>query len=122
MHPHGHLAPPLLPPLIETVSGNNAAASINERLEGRQLRQGFGSGVDHPVADTWVCGPMRNQTPMHEPALVSAPMSNNDGNRRRSLRGNVKARCVIWQIVVQVPANPNITELKRSCETSAHSY
>src|SRR5215813_12999523 len=97
MNPHRDLALPFFAPLIETVSWNNTAASIDERLEGRQLCQCFGSGVDHPVADRRVCGPMRNQAPMHEPALVSASVSDNHRSRRRSLLGcNVKAWRVPW--------------------------
>src|SRR5215510_1564699 len=97
MDPHWDFALPLFPPLIETVSGNNTAASIEERLEGRQLCQCFGSGVDHPVADRRVCSPMRNQPPMHEPALVPAHAADNDGNRRGSLFGSdIKAGRVLW--------------------------
>src|SRR5262249_31916760 len=114
---------PFFPPLIETVSGNNAAASIDEGLERRQLRQCFGSGVDHPIGDRRVCGPMRNQPPMHEPALVPAHVADNDGNRRGNLfGGDVKARLVFWQIAFQVPANSYVTELECSCETATHSY
>src|SRR5215813_10936690 len=87
MNPHLYFAPSFFAPLVETVSGNNTAASIDERLEGRQLCQCLGSGVDHPVADGRVCGPMWYQTPMHEPALVSASVSDNDGNCRRNLLG-----------------------------------
>src|SRR5262245_49196746 len=122
MHPHRDRAPAFLAPLIETVSGYYTAASIDERLEGRQLHQGFCTGIDHPIADRRICGPMRNQTPMHESALVPAPVSDNHGNRRRSLfRGNVKAGRVLWQVAVQVPANPNITELECSGEAATHS-
>src|SRR5262249_27674854 len=97
MHPHRDLAPAFLAPLIKTVSGDNTAPSIDERLEGRQLRQCFGAGVDHPVADRRVCDPMRNQPPVHEPALVTAPVSDDDGNRWRSLfRGDIKAWCVAY--------------------------
>ena len=50
---------------------------------------------------------------MHEPALVSAPVPDNHGNRRGNLFGcNVKAGCVLWQIAVQVPADPYVTELE----------
>jgi hypothetical protein len=35
MNPHRDLALPFLAPLIETVSGDNATASIYEKLEGR---------------------------------------------------------------------------------------
>src|SRR5262249_22184224 len=120
MNPHRYLAPSFFPPLIEAVSGNNTAASIDERLEGRQLRQCFGSGVNHSIADTRVCGPMRNQTPMHEPALVSAPASDNHGNRRGSLRCDVKAGRVPRQIAVEVPANPDFAELECGCEAATH--
>src|SRR5262245_11272319 len=121
MNPHGNLALSLFPPLIKTVSGDNTAASIDERLEGRQFRQCLGSRVNHPIADRGVCGPMRNQPPMHEPALVNASVSDNHGNRRRNLfGGDVKARRVFWQVAVKVPANPDVTELERSCETATH--
>src|SRR5215510_16359517 len=43
MQPHRDLAFSFLPPLIETVRGNNTPASIDERLEGRQLCQCLGS-------------------------------------------------------------------------------
>jgi hypothetical protein len=73
------------------------------------------------IADGRVCGPMRNQSPVHKPALVAALMSENDGNRRRSLfGGNVKARRVLWQVAAKVPASPNVTELERSREATAH--
>ena len=64
---------------------------------------------------------MWNQTPMHESALVPAPVSDNDGNRRGNLLGgDVKARRVLWQIVVEVPANPDVTKLARCGETATH--
>src|SRR5215471_18636928 len=101
MNPHRDLALFFFAPLIETVSGNNTTASIDERLERRQLRQCLGSRVDRLVTDRRVCGPMRYQTPMHEPALVPAHVADNDGNRRGNLfGGDVKARLVFWQIAV----------------------
>src|SRR6266446_397373 len=58
---------------------------------------------------------------MHKPALVSALVSDNDGNRRRNLLGsNVESRRVQRQIAVEVPANPNVTELKRGCDAATH--
>ena len=57
---------------------------------------------------------------MHEPALVAAPVSDNDGNVGGSLRGDVKARRVLQQIAVEVPANPDVTELEGSCEAATH--
>ena len=52
---------------------------------------------------------------------ITAPLSDNDGNGRRSLlRGNVKTRRVLWQIAVKIPANPNVTKLERSCYAAAH--
>ena len=66
---------------------------------------------------------MRNQPPVHEPALVTALVSDNNGNRRRNLFGSdVKARNVFWQIAVEVPANPNVTKLKRSCHSATHLH
>jgi len=41
-----------------------------------------------------VCGPMRNQPPMHKPPLVNALLTDNHGNVGRSFRGDVKARRV----------------------------
>src|SRR5262245_43977747 len=121
MNPHGHLALSVLLPFIETVSGNNTAASIDEGLKGRQFRQCFGTNVNHSVADTRICGPMRNQPPVHEPAFVLVPVPDDDGNRRGSLfRSDVKARCVLWQIAVKVPANPDVTKLECSCESATH--
>jgi hypothetical protein len=57
---------------------------------------------------------------MHKPALVAALVSDNDGNVRGSLRGDVKARRVVRQFAIQVPANPNVTKLERSCEAATH--
>src|SRR5262249_52023125 len=97
MNPHRHLPFSLFAPLIEPISRNNATASIYEKFERRQLGQCFGTGVYHSAPDTGVCGPMRNQSPMHKPALVTAPASDNHGNRWRNLfGGNIKARRVLW--------------------------
>jgi hypothetical protein len=110
MYPHRDLAPSFFAPLIKSVSGNNTAASIYQQLEGRQLHQRFRTGVNHPIADGRVCGPMRNQSPLHKPALVNALVPDNDGNRRGNLLGgNVKAGRVLWQIAVQVPANARMS-------------
>jgi hypothetical protein len=58
---------------------------------------------------------------MHEPALVTALLTNNDGNRRGDLfRGDIKTRLVRRQIAVKIPANADVTELERSCETATH--
>ena len=57
---------------------------------------------------------------MHEPTLVAAPVSDNDGNVGGSLRGDVKARLVQRQIAVKVPANPNVAKLERSGDATAH--
>ena len=43
--------PPLFPPFVESVSGDDTAATADEMLECRLLRQGFGTGVNHPVSD-----------------------------------------------------------------------
>ena len=96
MDPHWGLPSSLFPPLVKPVSGNDATAAIYEQLEGRQLRQGFGSGVYRPIADGRVCGPMRNQPPLHEPAFVNALLTDDDGNVGGSLGSNVKARRVLW--------------------------
>ena len=62
---------------------------------------------------------MRNQPPVHEPALVTALVPDNDWNRRGSLfGGNVKAWGVFWYIAVEVPANPDVTELEGSCDAA----
>jgi hypothetical protein len=95
MNPHRDFALSFFPPFIETVSRNNATVSIYEKLEGRQVRQRFGSGVDRPIADRRVCGPMRNQPPMHKSALVAAPVTDNHRNVGGSLGGDVKARRVL---------------------------
>ena len=31
-----------------------------------------------------------------------------------------KARCVAWQVPVQIPTSPNVTKLKRSCDAATH--
>jgi hypothetical protein len=51
MNPHRDLALSLFPPLVEAVSRDDATAALNERLEGWQFHECFGTGVDHPVAD-----------------------------------------------------------------------
>jgi hypothetical protein len=58
---------------------------------------------------------------MHKPALVAALVSDNDGNVGGSLGGNVKARCVLWQVAVEVPANPYVTKLERSCDAATYN-
>jgi len=65
---------------------------------------------------------MRNQPPVHELALVNAFLTDDDGNVGRCLRGDVEARCVLWKIAVEVPANPNVTKLERSGEAATHVY
>ena len=96
MNPHRDLAPAFLAPLVETVSGNNTTASIYERFERWEFRQCFSSRVYHAIADGWVCGPRRNQPPMHEPTLIAAFLTDNDGDVGGSLRCDVKARRVLW--------------------------
>ena len=39
---------------------------------------------------------MRDQPPMHEPALVAALLTDYDGDIGGSLGGDVKARFVLW--------------------------
>ena len=63
---------------------------------------------------------MWNQPPVHEPAVVAAPVADDYGNVWGSLGGNVKARRVLWQVAIEVPANPNVTKLERSCESATH--
>jgi hypothetical protein len=64
---------------------------------------------------------MRNQSPMHEPALVAALVSDNDGNRWGHLfGGNVKPGLVQGEIAVKVPANPYVTELERRGDAATH--
>jgi hypothetical protein len=58
---------------------------------------------------------------MHESALVAAPVTDNDGNVRGSLGGDVKAQRVQREIAVQVPANSDVTEFEGSCEASTHN-
>ena len=78
------------------------------------------SGVDRTITDTRVCGPMRNQPPLHEPALVAALVTDNHGNVGRRLRGDIEAWGVLRQIAVEVPANPNVTELEGSGEAATY--
>jgi hypothetical protein len=60
---------------------------------------------------------------MHKPTLVAAPVSDNHGNVGRSFRGDVKARRVLRQIAVKIPATPNVTKLEPSGDaaTDLHS-
>lgn len=49
-------------------------------------------------------------------------IADDDGNIGGSLRGDVKARHVVGQIVVEVPANPDVTKFECSGDATAHSY
>jgi len=123
INPHGNLALSFFPPFVESVGGNDAPTTIHEMLEGRQFRECLGSRVYHAIADGRVRGPIRDQPPVHEPALIAAPLPDNHGNRRGHLFGsNVKTWLVLWQIAVKVPANSYVAKFKRSCDTAAHSY
>jgi hypothetical protein len=51
INPHGDFALSFFAPLVETVSRDDTAATADETLECRLLRQGFGTGVNHPVSD-----------------------------------------------------------------------
>ena len=51
MNPHGYLAFSLFAPFVKPVSRDDATATADEMLECRLLRQGFGTGVNHPVSD-----------------------------------------------------------------------
>ena len=57
---------------------------------------------------------------MHEPALVRSTVPHDDGNVGGGLGGDVKARRVLRQIAVEVPADPNVTKLEDSGETATH--
>jgi hypothetical protein len=63
---------------------------------------------------------MRNQPPVHEPAIVAAPVTDNDGNVGGSLGGDIEAPRVLWQVAVKVPANPNVTKLEGSGDATTH--
>ena len=65
---------------------------------------------------------MRNQAPLHEPTLVTACLSDDDGNLGGSLRGDVKARRVFRQVAVEVPANPYVTKLDGTGDAATHIY
>jgi hypothetical protein len=59
---------------------------------------------------------------MHEPAVVTALVSDNDGNGRGSLLGgDVKAGRVLWQIAIKIPANADVTKLERSGDAATHN-
>jgi hypothetical protein len=95
MNPHRDFPLSLFPPLVKTVRRDDAPATTHSVFETRFFGQCFRTGVDHPVSDTRVFGSVRNQAPVHEPALVAAVVADNDGNRRGNLfGGNVKARRV----------------------------
>jgi hypothetical protein len=57
---------------------------------------------------------------MHQPALVNALLTDNHGDGGGSLRGDVKAACVVGQIAVEIPANPNVTKFKGSSNSATH--
>ena len=65
--------------------------------------------------------PIRNKTPVHEPTLVAALVADDDGNVRRSLGGDIKARRVQRSIAVKTPANSYVTKLERSGEATTHN-
>jgi tRNA G26 N,N-dimethylase Trm1 len=51
--------------------------------------------VNKCYARARVCGPVWNQPPVHKPAFVAALLTDNHGDVRGSLRGDVKALCVL---------------------------
>jgi hypothetical protein len=57
---------------------------------------------------------------MHKPTLVAALVADDYGNVWGSLRGDVKARRVLQQIVIEVPADPYVTKLEGSCDAATH--
>jgi hypothetical protein len=67
-----------------------------------------------------VGGPMRNQPPIHEPALVAALVMDNDGNVGGSLGGYVKVGVCTAVDRGQGSTGPNVAKLKRSCEAATH--
>jgi hypothetical protein len=56
---------------------------------------------------------------MHEPTFVGTLVTDNDGNVGGSFGGHIEARGVQGQIVVKIPANPDVTELERSGDPAA---
>jgi hypothetical protein len=59
---------------------------------------------------------------MHEPALIAASLTDNDGNVGGSLGSNVKPWLVERQIPVKIPANPYVTKLEGCGDAATHSY
>jgi hypothetical protein len=85
----------------------------------RVFGTGFSSGLHHSLSR--VVRVQDGINPLvHQPALVNAFLTDNDGNVGGSLRGDVKPRRISRQIAVQVPANADVTELERGCDTATH--
>jgi hypothetical protein len=86
------------------------------------LSQCFRTGVNHPVSYGRIFGPVGNQAPVHEPAVVAVFVATDDGNvcRRDLFRGDVKSRRVQRQIADKIPANPYVTKFERSCDAATH--
>ena len=53
-------------PLEETINGHDAAALCISRAEGRELRHGFGAGVDWLAAAVGISAAMRDQAPAQQ--------------------------------------------------------
>jgi hypothetical protein len=60
---------------------------IYKVVEGWQIRQRFGSRIYHTIANRRICGPRRDQSPKHEPALIAALLPDNHGNVGGKSRG-----------------------------------
>src|SRR5437762_14238518 len=80
MNPHRDFSLSLFPPFVKSIRRDDAAAAPDKMFEGGFLRQRFRTSVDHPIPDGRVFGPIRNQTPMHRPALIAVTVTNDDRN------------------------------------------
>jgi hypothetical protein len=64
---------------------------------------------------------------MHSSTLIAISLSNDNGNHpsacgRRLFGSNVEPRRNLGKIMVQIPANPNVTELESSGEAATHFF
>src|SRR5918996_5830427 len=125
MNPHRNLPFSLLSPLIKPIGRNNTAAACDEILECRFLGQRFCTSIDHLIPNGRVLGPVGNQTPMHQPAVIAVFMANNDRHlllicRRRLFGGNIEARYKRGKIMLKIPANLHVIELECSGDAATH--
>jgi hypothetical protein len=111
-----------LPPLVEAVGRDQAAAVLKRLAEGRRRRHGLGSSVDALEADLGVIRPKRYQPPVEHRDLAHAlpiqPADGQEAGRRRVVtRSQVQLRLPrVRQVLEPVDLLPS----QAMGETAAH--